>query len=177
MLLIVRLLASRVYQSAVLRILEKGWVTEADLHPTLNQVLKRPGLRPALPEVAPRFAGGEGALGGWIIVAADQMIFLTALAAALVAGPIGFFLVLAVWVLPSLIHWLVALFRRRSKQIGAVHLRRLAFGLLFWIWFAFVAQVYVSEFLNYHPVAGFLNHVLVQFPCFDFVPLGASTPP
>jgi hypothetical protein len=176
-LLVVRLVASRLYQRAVLRVLARGWVAEADLHPTLNQMLKRLELRPALPEVAPRFAWGAGALGGWMIGAADQVVFLIALAAALVAGPVGFLLVLAVWGAPWLFLWLVGLFRHQDKLIGEFNLRRLAFALLFWIWFAFVAQVYVSEFLNHHPVVGFLNHMLVQFPCFDFVPLGTLTPP
>jgi len=66
--------------------------------------------------------------------------------------------------------WVLSLFRRGRGQQAAFNLRRLAFGLLFWIWFAFVAKVYVAEFINYHPGTGFLNHVLVQFPCFDFVP-------
>jgi hypothetical protein len=44
------------------------------------------------------------------------------------------------------------------------------YAILFWIWFGFVAKTYVGEFFSYHPVAGFMNHILVQFPCFDFVP-------
>jgi hypothetical protein len=42
--------------------------------------------------------------------------------------------------------------------------------MLSWIWFAIVAEFYVGEFLNYHPIVGFMNHVLVQFLCLDFVP-------
>jgi hypothetical protein len=48
--------------------------------------------------------------------------------------------------------------------------RRLLYGLLFLIWLAFVAQTYVSEFFQRHRGSGFLNHVLIQFPAFDFVP-------
>jgi len=42
------------------------------------------------------------------------------------------------------------------------------------VWFIFVAQIYVSEFLNYHPVSGWLNQPLVQMPWFRDLP---STPP
>ena len=38
------------------------------------------------------------------------------------------------------------------------------------IWFTFVAQIFVSEFLNYHPKRGFLNQPLVQLPWFRYVP-------
>lgn len=38
------------------------------------------------------------------------------------------------------------------------------------VWFTFVAQIYVSEFLNYHPVRGWLNQPLVQAPWFRYVP-------
>ncbi len=38
------------------------------------------------------------------------------------------------------------------------------------IWFAFVAQIFVSEFLNYHPVVGWMNQPLVQLPWFDYIP-------
>ena len=37
-------------------------------------------------------------------------------------------------------------------------------------WFAFVASIFVSEFLNYHPYIGFLNQPLVQLPFFKYVP-------
>jgi hypothetical protein len=38
------------------------------------------------------------------------------------------------------------------------------------IWFTFVAQIYVSEFFNYHPQRGFLNQPLIQLPWFRYVP-------
>jgi len=50
------------------------------------------------------------------------------------------------------------------------------FGFVFWIWFGFVAKVYVGEFLNYHPIAGFGNHTFIQFPCFSFIPSDLSKP-
>jgi len=48
--------------------------------------------------------------------------------------------------------------------------RRLLYGLLIAIWFGFIAEVYISEFFNYHPFYGFANHPLIQFPCVDYVP-------
>ncbi len=38
------------------------------------------------------------------------------------------------------------------------------------IWFTFVAQIFIAEFLNYHPVIGWLNQVLVQLPLFNHIP-------
>lgn len=40
------------------------------------------------------------------------------------------------------------------------------------IWFVFVAEIFVSEFLNYHPVVGWLNQSLVQLPWFRYIPPG-----
>jgi hypothetical protein len=53
---------------------------------------------------------------------------------------------------------------------GRLLYRRLLFITLFLIWFAFIAKTYTGEFFNYHPLVGFMNHPLVQFPCFDYVP-------
>jgi hypothetical protein len=38
------------------------------------------------------------------------------------------------------------------------------------VWFTFVAQIYVREFLNYHPVRGFMNQPLIQLPWFRYIP-------
>lgn len=38
------------------------------------------------------------------------------------------------------------------------------------VWFTFVAQIYVREFIVYHPFQGFLNQPLVQLPWFRYVP-------
>jgi hypothetical protein len=43
---------------------------------------------------------------------------------------------------------------------------------MFLIWFAFVAQIYVAQFLNYIPGIGWLNQPLVQLPIFHFIPAG-----
>ncbi len=40
------------------------------------------------------------------------------------------------------------------------------------IWLGFVAQIYVSEFLNYHAALGWLNQPLVQLPFFRYIPPG-----
>lgn len=51
----------------------------------------------------------------------------------------------------------------------------------FLIWFSFVAQLFVAEFLVYHPVVGWLNQPLVQLPYFNHIPQhlkeSASKPP
>ncbi len=44
------------------------------------------------------------------------------------------------------------------------------FALTAFVWFTFVAQMYVSEFLNYHPMLGWLNHPLVQLPWIRYIP-------
>ncbi len=38
------------------------------------------------------------------------------------------------------------------------------------LWFSFVSQIYIREFLVYHPVRGFMNQPLVQLPWFRYVP-------
>jgi len=38
------------------------------------------------------------------------------------------------------------------------------------VWFTFVAQIYVREFIVYHPYQGFMNQPLVQLPWFRYVP-------
>jgi hypothetical protein len=50
------------------------------------------------------------------------------------------------------------------------------FVVLLAVWFAFVAKVYVSEFFNYHPVVGFVNHPMIQAPCCNYVPAHLGTP-
>lgn len=39
------------------------------------------------------------------------------------------------------------------------------------LWFAFVAEIFIAEFFNYHPVLGWLNQPLVQLPWLHYVPL------
>jgi hypothetical protein len=42
--------------------------------------------------------------------------------------------------------------------------------LLVLVWFGFVAQIFTSEFFNYHPAKGWLNQPLVQLPWFNYIP-------
>jgi hypothetical protein len=56
------------------------------------------------------------------------------------------------------------------RRLGRKNYRRLLYVVLFLTWVAFAAKTYVGEFLNYHPVAGFLNHPLIQLPSFDYIP-------
>ncbi len=48
--------------------------------------------------------------------------------------------------------------------------RAAVLGAAVLVWFTFVAQIYVREFLVYHTVRGFLNQPLVQLPWFRYVP-------
>lgn len=42
------------------------------------------------------------------------------------------------------------------------------------LWFAVIAQVYVGQFLNYIPWAGWLNQPLIHLPCLQTIPRGLS---
>jgi hypothetical protein len=44
------------------------------------------------------------------------------------------------------------------------------------VWFSFVAQIYISEFLNYHGGRGWMNQPLVQLPWFHYVPSSIRNP-
>jgi hypothetical protein len=48
--------------------------------------------------------------------------------------------------------------------------RRFVYALLFLVWFLYVARFYAGYFFDADGIMGFLNHPLVQFPCFDYVP-------
>ncbi|HEV3256750.1 MAG TPA: hypothetical protein VG013_07725 [Gemmataceae bacterium] len=130
-LLLLRLTAARIYRSAVLKVLRRGWVTREQLHPVLAGWLDRLDLYPP-PARVPRALEKAVRFGG------------------------------------------------RSLYRGVLY------GTLFLAWFGFTVQVYVGEFLTRHrtavflnptddlvnddPLAGFLNHPLVQVPSFDFIP-------
>jgi hypothetical protein len=121
MLLVAHLVAARIYRSAVMKVLERGWVTHEELHSSLGKWLDRLELRP-VPTVE-------------------------------TAG------------LTSVV-----------KSGGRLAYRRFLFAVLFLLWLGFIAKVYVGEFLNYHPFTGFLNHPLIQFPSFNYVPSKLSQP-
>lgn len=44
------------------------------------------------------------------------------------------------------------------------------------LWFGFVAQIYVSEFLVYHPMRGWMNQPLVQLPWYNYTPAHLRNP-
>lgn len=48
--------------------------------------------------------------------------------------------------------------------------RKAVFTLLFLLWFAFIVRYYVGYFFVAEPYTAFLNHPMLQIPCFDFVP-------
>jgi hypothetical protein len=57
---------------------------------------------------------------------------------------------------------------RLGRAVGAV--------IFVLIWFSFVAQIYVSQFLNYHSGAAWMNQPLVQLPWFRYLPTTVHNP-
>ncbi len=57
----------------------------------------------------------------------------------------------------------IAWFATRTGRVAAT-------VLLIWLWFVFVAQIFIGQFLNYHPLGGWLNQPLVQLPWFHYLP-------
>jgi hypothetical protein len=50
-------------------------------------------------------------------------------------------------------------------------LMRIGCGLAgFLLWFSFVAQIYVREFIFYHETTGWVNQPMIQLPCIVYVP-------
>lgn len=47
---------------------------------------------------------------------------------------------------------------------------RVLFTLLFLVWVGFVARFYIGYFLRADPYRAFLNHPMIQLPCFDYIP-------
>lgn len=50
-------------------------------------------------------------------------------------------------------------------------------ALTIFVWFTFVAQIFVGTFLNYHSLRGWLNQPLVQAPWFSYIPSHLHGPP
>ena len=57
-----------------------------------------------------------------------------------------------------------------AKLTARFAYRRVLFTVLFLLWVTFVMRFYVHYFFRSHPVVGFLNHPMIQMPCFDFIP-------
>lgn len=62
--------------------------------------------------------------------------------------------------------------RRIAALTGRWGMNLVLCAVLLTCWLLFASKVYASEFYTYHPFIGFLNHPLVQFPSFDFLPPG-----
>jgi len=60
------------------------------------------------------------------------------------------------------LRWTIDMTGRAARWTGAV--------IVFVVWFTFVAQIFVSEFLNYHPLIGWLNQPLIQLPVVRYLP-------
>lgn len=45
---------------------------------------------------------------------------------------------------------------------------------MFALWFGVVAQIFVREFLNYHPILGWMNQALIHLPSIFFMPPGSN---
>jgi hypothetical protein len=48
--------------------------------------------------------------------------------------------------------------------------RRVLFTVLFFVWLVFATRMLVHHFFRSDPVVGYLNHPMIQMPCFDFIP-------
>src|SRR5262249_7940590 len=59
---------------------------------------------------------------------------------------------------------------RVARAGGRWVYRKATFVAMFVICVLFVAKGYVGEFLNYHPVEGFLNHPMIQLPHVNYTP-------
>jgi hypothetical protein len=69
-------------------------------------------------------------------------------------------------------HFLVRLAAWTGTRVG-----RVVSGIaLAFIWFGFAAQIYISEFLNYHGAIAWLNQPLVQLPWFHYLPIRLKNP-
>ena len=68
-----------------------------------------------------------------------------------------------------------ALIIRTPMWMGARLVEGVAVVVTLGVWLSFVAQIFVSEFFNYHPIAGWLNQPLVQLPWFASIPLTLAT--
>ena len=64
-LLLIRLIASRVYRSAVLKVIRRGRISRDSLHPKLREPLDRLGLLPRASEIQAGRAAPMRAFGRW----------------------------------------------------------------------------------------------------------------
>jgi len=69
-------------------------------------------------------------------------------------------------------HLCVRLIAWTGTRLG----RLVSAGALVLIWFSFVAQIYIAEFLMNHRGIGWLNQPLVQLPWFHYLPAHLKNP-
>src|SRR5262245_28930389 len=69
-------------------------------------------------------------------------------------------------------HFLVRFITWTGTRMGRIA----SIVVLGMIWFTFVAQIYITEFLQYHGGKGWLNQPLVQLPWFHYVPARLQNP-
>ena len=55
-------------------------------------------------------------------------------------------------------------------------LRASAVAAAVFVWFTYVAQIFISEFFMAHPIIGWLNQPLAQLPWFHCVPVPLRNP-
>jgi len=65
---------------------------------------------------------------------------------------------------------------RVARTTGAWAMRCAAVAAAGFVWFSFVAQIFISEFFMYHPGIGWLNQPLVQLPWFHYLPPQVQSP-
>lgn len=65
---------------------------------------------------------------------------------------------------------------RVAATTGAWVMRCGAIAAACFIWFTFVAQIFISEFFMYHPGIGWLNQPLIQLPWFHYIPPSLKNP-
>ena len=119
---LLRVLAARIYASAVVEGLESGWICHESLGAFEARALQRLDL------VYPRPQPNRHRV-----------------------------LKIAVWA---------------GTRLG----RGVSYTLLFFIWFAFISQMYIGAFLKYDSAVGWLNQPLVQLPWFRYVPARIENP-
>jgi hypothetical protein len=68
--------------------------------------------------------------------------------------------------------WVFRLLAWGATRVG----RAVCATAVFLAWFGFVGAIYVSEFVAYHPVVGWLNQPLVQMPVFRYIPAALEDP-
>ena len=119
---ILRLVATRIYASAIITLVQTGQIVPAALAANEREILERLALLEPQPQPAR--------------------------------------------------HRFVRLLAWAGTRLGRI----ISGAALFFIWFGFVAQIYIAEFFNSHGGRGWLNQPLAQLPWFHYVPARLKNP-